>query len=226
MPETTARTPRSTAAPPAASAAAPDVPQDMRERILDAATRLFASRGFEGASLAAIAGEVGVRKPSLLYHFKSKDDLRAGVLDALLDRWKDILPQLMLAASSGLDRFDRVVGEVVAFFRADPARARLLLRELLDRPDETRALLTERVSPWIDMVARYIRAGQREGTVRADVDPEAYLHTVVLSILSVLACSDAVAVFVSDDGADPLSRPIAELGRAARAALFTDPAPA
>ena len=63
--------------------AAPLVSDDARgtaERVLDAAERLFAERGFAGASLADICGEVGIAKSSLLHHFPSKKRIYAGVL--------------------------------------------------------------------------------------------------------------------------------------------------
>ena len=46
-----------------------------RERVLDAAERLFAERGFDGTSLRAITSEAGVNLAAVNYHFKSKNDL-------------------------------------------------------------------------------------------------------------------------------------------------------
>ena len=43
---------------------------DVRSEIPYTATRLFAAKGFDGTSLEATAEAVGVRKPSLLYHFR------------------------------------------------------------------------------------------------------------------------------------------------------------
>ena len=46
---------------------------DVRAQVLAAATRLLASRGFEGTTIQSIADEVGVTKPAVLHHFASKE---------------------------------------------------------------------------------------------------------------------------------------------------------
>ncbi|WP_329091562.1 MULTISPECIES: TetR/AcrR family transcriptional regulator [unclassified Streptosporangium] len=50
---------------------------DTRERILDAARRLFAERGYAATSLADIASAVGLTKTAVAYHFHPKDRLVA-----------------------------------------------------------------------------------------------------------------------------------------------------
>jgi AcrR family transcriptional regulator len=46
-----------------------------REELTRIAARLFAERGYQGTSLADLAGELGVQKPSLYHHIASKEDL-------------------------------------------------------------------------------------------------------------------------------------------------------
>ncbi|WP_417681427.1 TetR/AcrR family transcriptional regulator [Roseibium sp.] len=51
-----------------------------REKIVDAASRLFYGEGIRAVSVDAIAEKAGVTKNTLYYHFKSKDDLVAEYL--------------------------------------------------------------------------------------------------------------------------------------------------
>jgi AcrR family transcriptional regulator len=60
-------------------------PTDPRQRILDVALRIFAHRGYAGASIQDIVDKAGVTKPTLYYHFKSKE----GLFQALVDHAAD-----------------------------------------------------------------------------------------------------------------------------------------
>lgn len=51
-----------------------------QDRIKEVALILFARKGFEGTSLSDIASGVGIKKPSLYAHYKSKEDLFLGVI--------------------------------------------------------------------------------------------------------------------------------------------------
>jgi TetR/AcrR family transcriptional regulator len=190
---------------------------DVRSGVVTAATRLFAAHGFDGTALQDIADAVGVTKPAVLHHFPSKEHVRQGVLDAILSHWKETLPRLLLAATAGGDRFDAVLGELHRFFSADPDRARVVAREMLDRPAQLRKLLRGSVQPWLGAVAAYIRAGKERGLHYPDVDEEAYvIHILVLVIMA--TASAPVTLSALDRDARP--RYDRELARIARASLF------
>ena len=54
--------------------------------ILDAATYLFGSKGYDLMTMNDVANAVGIAKPSLYKHFKSKEDLAAAALSRLIDQ--------------------------------------------------------------------------------------------------------------------------------------------
>lgn len=106
---------------------------DTRLRLLDAAERLFAERGFEGTSMRALARAAGASLSSTNYHFGTKEALleaalrrRAGPVNALrlarLDEAEATAGDSPVALETILDAFVRPLFEVRAARGADSAR--------------------------------------------------------------------------------------------------------
>jgi AcrR family transcriptional regulator len=192
------------------------IENDVRSTTIAQATRLFAAHGFDGTALQDIANAVGVTKPAILHHFPSKEHIRQAVLEGIFEHWNKILPRLLLAATAGTDRFDAVFGELHRFFAADPNRARLLVRESLDRPGELRKLLRG-VRPWLSAVAQYVRSGRESGRHHADIDDEAYVLHILQFVIAAAACASASSAVLESNAGGRYDR---ELARIARSSLF------
>jgi TetR/AcrR family transcriptional regulator len=191
---------------------------DGRAKTLLAATKLLAAHGFDGTSVQDIADALGVTKQAVLHHFPSKESIREAVLDEILQHWNERLPKLLLAATASEDRFDAVFGELFTFFFIEPDRARLILREALDRPDVVRRLLEGPVRPWLRAVAGYIDSGVERGQHHTGLDPEAYVLNVLLFVLSAAAGVHVMPAALGT--ADAQTRYARELSRIARSSLF------
>lgn len=190
---------------------------DVRKSALSAALRLFATHGFDATPIQAIADAVGVSKQAILHHFSTKEQLRQAVLDSILGHWNETLPRLLLAATASEDRFEAVFGELFRFFVEDRDRARMVLREAMDRPEEVRALLKNSVRPWLGAVAQYIQAGQERAQHYADVDAEAYVIHILQLVLTAVASYPVMGAALLQD---PRKRYDRELARIAKASLF------
>ena len=77
------------------------------ERILNAAERIFSENGYPGARLADIAAEADIRRPSLLYHFESKEVLYEAMVHRLFNRLMETLTGFMVPAADPEDVRDR-----------------------------------------------------------------------------------------------------------------------
>jgi AcrR family transcriptional regulator len=194
---------------------------DVRAEILTQAARLFAEQGYDGTSVQEIADAVGIRKPSLLYHFSSKDELRENVIAQMLGHWNAVLPGLLLKASTD-ERFDATMEALTEFFIEDPDRARLFLRETLDRPERMRAMLGSFVKPWIDLLGAQLERAKEQGLVQHDVDPQAYAVEVITMAVAGTAVIDTLQIILPEDPArgGTRQRHAHELIRVARCSLY------
>lgn len=74
---------------------------DARERVLAAAERLFAERGYQAVTLRDVAQEIGIRHASLYYHFPhGKEELYVEVTARRMQRYRAGLEQAIREAGA------------------------------------------------------------------------------------------------------------------------------
>jgi AcrR family transcriptional regulator len=103
-----------------------------RGDFLSAARRLFAEKGFYGASIQAIADELGLTKQALLHHFGSKERLYGEVLAQLADRLSTVVGRAGAGEATPTGRLEAIFLQIFRNTQAHPDDTRLILRELLD----------------------------------------------------------------------------------------------
>ena len=90
------------------------LPRDQRRiQLLDAASEVFAAKGYHAAAMDDIADVAGVSKPVLYQHFPSKLDLYLALLDQSCDRLVEVVED---ALASTEENADRVIATVAAFY--------------------------------------------------------------------------------------------------------------
>jgi AcrR family transcriptional regulator len=105
-----------------------------RERIVAVAERLFDQRGFQATNLSDIAGEAGIRAPSLLHYFDSKEHLLDEVIRRAHAEIREKVVLALASGGSGTERISGVVREVRQLWEGRPGLVRIALAEAL-RPD-------------------------------------------------------------------------------------------
>jgi AcrR family transcriptional regulator len=144
------------------------VQQDKRERILEAAVRVFAEHGYHGARVGDIAREAGVAHGLLYHYFASKDDVLRTIF---VENWGELIARFRAVEASDEPaeaKLEGIAKILLRTWRNDPALVTVMVREVARGH-----LLQEQVEDVREAFAilqRVIEEGQSAGTFRRDLD--------------------------------------------------------
>ncbi len=150
------------------------------DRLLCAAEVEFGRRGFHGAKLQDIASQAGISRPSLLYHFATKQDLYRSVVRRVLEQIGSTVKDAITGADDFDSRLEGLVTGFVDFVSGRPGAARLVMREVMDDEGPGQALLIEEGLPLLEIVERFLRE-QGGDRVPADLPLRGALAQVMSS---------------------------------------------
>ena len=148
--------------------------EERRAAIVQAAIRLFAEKGFRGATTRELATCCGITEPVLYQHFRTKRDLYTAIIEAKATEVSPRAATLAAAAESGDDRrFFTTLGELILTrYRDDPELTRLLFFSSLERHELSDLFFERLYAGSYKLVAGHIRRRVREGRYRK-VNPDA-----------------------------------------------------
>lgn len=98
--------------------------QVRRERMLDAATLVFAEKGFEAAAMDDIAFAAGMTKPTLYRYFSSKESLFEAVFVNALDLLVAAISDAIAQNKGPISQLEAIIRAIVPTFREHLASLR------------------------------------------------------------------------------------------------------
>ena len=138
-----------------------------RARIIHAGKAVFLAQGFGAASVDEIAASAGVSKMTVYRHFRSKELLFAGVIDALCQQVidEDLERMLEQPPKTALPKFARKIMDII-FARETVELHRIVIAECRRFPKLGRLFYRSGPEACIDMLEQYLRRHRNLGLVK------------------------------------------------------------
>jgi TetR/AcrR family fatty acid metabolism transcriptional regulator len=144
---------------------------DKRERILGAAMRVFAMKGFFGAKVADIALEAGVADGTIYLYFKSKDDILISLFEHQMERVDDVMRTAMAAGQTASDKLRRFVAAYVDLVQKNPHATEVITIELRQSAKFLKEYQNPHFAAFLKLIAQVIDEGQKSGELRSVMPP-------------------------------------------------------
>ena len=192
--------------------------QNRRRRapeIIEATARVFAERGFHGATTQDIADVLGIRQASLYYYFPSKEGALELVCLKGVEGFFEAAKAIASGPGSAANRLARLIDSHLSPLLDRSDFVKVFLNERQHLPTESR----RRIGKWSRGLERIfedvLKEGVRKGEFRADLDTR-------LATLAILGMANAVASWYRKEEV-PIERISAEFARLVGEGIRTAP---
>src|SRR5712691_928594 len=145
---------------------------EAREKILSAASELFAQQGYESTSLSQVARQAKVSKALIFWHFDCKEKLYRNALRKTLEPY--FLDVEDLEGLGEREQIERLIDQFYDFVSDNVYSVRFFLNLTLraeQHPDEVLSKVNQLYRAFRNSLADIIESGRRRGLFRADIDP-------------------------------------------------------
>jgi TetR/AcrR family fatty acid metabolism transcriptional regulator len=179
---------------------------DKRERILDAAVRVFARKGFYLTRVSEVAKAAGVADGTIYLYFKSKDDLLVSLFEHRIERLLTYMDTELPRVASATYKLQRVIELQLGLLEGERDLAEVVTVILRQSTKLMKEYAAPKFTAYFDAIAKVIAEGQATGELRADISP----HLAARAIFGAL---DAITMTWALGKAEPggLSRASGQL---------------
>jgi len=146
---------------------------DKRRQILDAAIRVFATRGFHACRVSDVADEAGVAYGLVYHYFDSKEEIMGTLFT---ERW-----QVMLDAIAEIDRLEDVSARdklylvasfIIDSYRYEPDLMKVIIVEVTRAANSFGQAHLPKIREAYEMIGQIVEGAQRDGVFKTDISPD------------------------------------------------------
>ncbi len=137
--------------------------EERRKEIMRIATKLFANKGYDGASLSELAAEMDITKAALYHHIENKEEILQVICDEVLEKQMKETRKLQKSNLSPRDKLKWFIREVVRGVTEDQDVMRVYFESANSLGPEARAKVQKQKKAFDKVLELILREGAEKG---------------------------------------------------------------
>ena len=149
--------------------------EQRRQDILDAAEKIFFRKGFQDTTVDDIAEQAELSKGTVYLYFKSKEELASAIVYHGISIMNDAFRKASDSREKGIEKIEEIGKAFFTFYREHTDHARFMrsLGQLRQQGHSCgqQKKIAKKSGEGMQIMAEAITAGQKDGSIRKDLDP-------------------------------------------------------
>lgn len=141
------------------------------QRILDAAVKVFAQKGFFNAKVSEIAKEARVADGTIYLYFKSKDDILIHLFEEEMEKIIRNMKERLRSGSDPLEKLRIFIRTHLGLVESNPAMAEVIQVELRQSNKFMKDYDNRKFHEYLNILGEIVREGQQQGLMRQNILP-------------------------------------------------------
>jgi TetR/AcrR family fatty acid metabolism transcriptional regulator len=141
------------------------------QKILEAAVKVFAQKGFFNAKVSEIAKEARVADGTIYLYFKNKDDILIHLFEEEMEKIIRGMRERLRASADPVEKLKIFIRTHLGLVESNPAMAEVIQVELRQSNKFMKDYDNRRFHEYLNILAEIVREGQQKGLIRQNILP-------------------------------------------------------
>lgn len=144
---------------------------DKYNRIIDAAVKVFARKGFYNAKVSEIAKEAKVADGTIYLYFQNKDDILISLFEVEMEKILSRMRQELAQSDDPVKKMERFAEVHLELVEGNPEQAEVIQVETRQSSKFMKEYKNEKFMEYLEIISDIVREGQSKGVFREDILP-------------------------------------------------------
>jgi AcrR family transcriptional regulator len=174
--------------------------EETRAKILDAAERIFAERGFSSTSTREIGRLAGMDKYAIYYHFKNKETLYRAVIERSFSKITGFIDGIFPQDVVSPGELEQVFERILEYMARNTAIMKIMQRESLDCTNVGIAEIFQTYfKPLYRKGVRFSQAAKKEGVLKEEMHARQFIISLYTMIMSYYNDGAMIGLLLGED---------------------------